>query len=139
MKFTSTDIANFICANYERANEWPFNDLVEWIKWFTKERFVLTIGNGPKMWGVIMVRPTLEPWNCLGNTDYDQEGDCLYIDIAVAMSPKRDVLQAMGFALLKRFGERSKIAFHRHGVGPLIITSFAEHRRKLLRTPRICK
>ncbi len=137
--FTTTQIAQFICDNYERANEWPFDDLCELIKFFMKEDFCLLVGEKDQLLGVVLVRPTMEPWNCLNNTDYDHEGDTLLIDIAVAKSPKVMVMQSLGFAILKRFGERSKLAFQRHGVGPLIITDMKRHRARLLRERKICK
>lgn len=133
MNFSSTQIAKFVVANYDRANEWPFEQLRRWIAWNMKEGFCLLVG-GPKIiTGMMLIRPVLHPELYIHNSHYDQEGDTLLIDLCVAVKPKIESLQCLAFATIERFGQRDKIAFQKHGTGPLIVTSMHEHRRKLLR------
>lgn len=137
--FTDKQIAAFVVKNYPRAKEWEFEALRRWIAWNIKEGFCLLVGEDYKLMGMALMRPTMTPEKCPNNQDFDQEGDTLFVDLVVTLKPKRELLQCLGFALLERFGQRSKLAFQRHGIGPVHVVDAKEHRRKLLREKHYVK
>lgn len=132
-KFTQHDVGKFVVKHYPRAREWDFEHLCNWIAWNMGEGFCMLVGDGRKLAGILLLRPVMNPQACIGNRDFDPEGDTLLVDLAVTAKPKREILQCLAIAVLKRFGQRSKLAFQKHAVGPIFITDAIEHRRKLLR------
>lgn len=130
-KFNEKDIAAFIRKHYRQAGDWP--GLENWVAWNIEQGFCLLAGDdNDAIVGLLLVRPVFEP--CPSSLEFDPEGDTYFIDLCVALPPKRQTLQGLGFALLKRFGMRDKFAFQRQGVGPVIVTDAHAHRAKMLRT-----
>lgn len=122
--------------HYPMAAGWEEKALVNWVSWAIKEGFLFMTGHEREIAGLAIVRPTMTPHKMPNNLEFDQEGDTYYVDLAIALSPRRDVLQALCFSVLKRFGMRDKIAFQRQGVGPVLVIDAHAHRRKLLRQMR---
>lgn len=133
MKYTVPQLMQFILEHYPKARDWNPGQLFNWLSWNIEMGFCLIVGEEDKMTGLAIVRPVMHPEQVLNNLDFDPEGDCYYVDLTIALPPKRESMQALGFAVIKRFGQRDKIAFQIQGEGPIIITDAREHRRRLLR------
>jgi len=133
-EYTAAELAEFILEHYRQAAGW--GKLEEWVNWNIEQGFCLLVGDieTERLTGLALVRPVMNPQDAKCSLDFDPEGDTYFVDLCIALPPVRQTLQGLGFALLKRFGMRDKIAFQRHGLGPVIVTDAHEHRRKLLRT-----
>lgn len=132
MRFTVPQIMQFILQHYDRARDWDASMLFNWICWNIEQGFLFLTGDD-KLTGILIARTTMNPQDCVGSLDHDPEGDTYFIDLAIAINPKRESLQALAFDLLRRFGQRYKLAFQRQGTGPVIVTDAHLHRKKLLR------
>lgn len=137
-RFTVIEIERFILANYERAQTWETKSLRNWINWLIEQGFCLLTGEDKQIKGVLFARPVMNAEQATKDgLYYDMEGTCYFIDLAIVTAPKREGVQALAFALLKRFGQRDMLAFHRHGHGPLIVIDAHKHRQKLLRPIKV--
>lgn len=133
MKFSDRQIAKFISVHYAVAGGWEMDSLTNWVNWAIENGFLLMVGDGAKIFGLVIIRPVMHPHKMPNSLEYDREGDCYFVDVAIALSPKRSVLQTLAFAVLKRFGQRDKIAFQKNGIGPVFVVDAHMHRKRLLR------
>lgn len=132
---TTQDIAGFILAHYRPSKDWPLNDLFNWVNWAIENGFMFMVGNSEDdIRGLAIVRPVMHPHEVADTLEHDPEGDCYFVDLAIALSPRRDVLQTLCFIGLNRFGMRDRIAFQDQRSRAVIVVDAHEHRRRLLRT-----
>ena len=104
-------LAEFIAAHYPPAREWGMEALLPWVRWNLGESFLAYVFDDGNIVGVGIARPVMRGED--GRTDclYDQEGPCLFIDLAIATGP---LVAAMLVAQMReRFGMRERVAFLR--------------------------
>lgn len=124
--FTATDIAEFVLRHYPAAKKWPKLD--DWINWEMEHDFCFLVGDDDhQLRGVLFIRPVLDPIRAhFSQLYFDEEGDTMFIDLAVAQPPIRDVLQCLAFAVIRRFGIRAKFA-RRHPTKMPVVKSVKFH------------
>lgn len=134
-KVTPLEILEFIVTHYKRAKDWDKPSLYNWICWNLENGFCLLVGDKSGLTGLAFVRTMMMRDSATQKTGlhFDPEGDTYFVDLAIAKAPKLPVLQALGFAGHKRFGQRDYIAFQRHGKGSVMITNAKRHRDRILR------
>lgn len=118
------DLAQFIREHHE----WPRNP--EWLGWHLSNGFVMrALGDDGTIAGVAIVRPVMKPEDAQDCYEFDPEGSVLFIDLIICKAPL--AMQALGFAVLKRFGMRETVAWKRPPFYVTEVHSAARLRRHL--------
>ena len=129
------EAAWFVWRHYPPAKDWGRHLLQRWITWNCSHGFMLTVlGNEEQLLGLAVVRPMMRE-NCYDerkSNHFDEEGDTYFVDLGIALQPRLQVLQALGFAGLKRFGQRDYIAFQVRG-GDVKIVDARQHRARMFK------
>jgi hypothetical protein len=124
------ELHRFILDNYEEARHWDKLRFAEWLAWAKDSGYVLTVlDEQENIVGLAVAYPIMHKADCGERSD--QEGPIIFVQVAVCS--RKGALQSLGFAILKRFGEREKVAIQRM---PFYITKvypFKKFRRNLFR------
>lgn len=105
-------IANFIRDNYEATWHWSDEQLFTYINWAISHAFLVTATSNGRIVGLVVAKPVMDPYDGLETAKFDNEGSCIFVDMAIA--PTRLILKACGIGVLQRFGQRDKVAL-KHG------------------------
>jgi hypothetical protein len=136
-----TEVADFILGYDLIYRTWERDSLLDWLRWHSAQGFILrALGDNGELLGIAIVRPMMrkECYSERLSYHFDNEGDTYFVDLAIAARPKLKVLQALGFAGLRRFGARKYMAFQVRA-GSIKIIEPQDHRAKLLKRERLCK
>jgi len=126
-------ILNYIAKHEPNAKLWPRDKFEKWVQYYFSEGFICTVlDDSEKLCGLAMIRPVLTPLDADDQLAMDYEGTCLCIVEVIATAP--GALQALGFAVLKRFGMRKYVAYHRPPLHKLEVHKASSLRRNLLRS-----
>lgn len=127
------EITRFVLKHWPPAKKWNRRILHGWLKWHRGHAFLsLALNDDLSIAGLVIARPTMRPPSRDEWYEFDDEGSCLYIDLAISAQP--DALKAAGFAILQRFGMRQTVAWRRNARGDALYVYPARSiRRNLFR------
>lgn len=104
-------VLGFIVSKHPAFKRWRRAKLKAWVGWHMQNGFILPVGDGSNIAGLIIVRPIMEIEQANNGYGFDAQGLCLYV--AGFISDSRETMRALGVAVHDRFGRRPFIAWHR--------------------------
>ena len=119
-------------SGIEEIKDWPKRRLEDWLGWCAASGALITCYQGPgskEPLGFAVVRPINSLTKKHQHYRMDERGQTLFVDMAVAKTS--DILRALGFGVLQRYGERKYIASEKKG--KMHIHSWHKIRKSLLR------
>lgn len=106
----NNEITDFILAHYPPYRGWDREILLQWVDWHNGHGFIQCVLNDDEtLAGIAVCRPVMKPEQGGEPYLFDQEGDCIFVDLAIAT--KKWAIQGLVFAAIKRFGMRNWIAW----------------------------
>ena len=107
-------LAWFIWRHYPPAKDWGRKLLWGWLGFHCANGFVGAIKDNPisdRIVGVGIARPVMKPEDGHDCYEYDPEGSCIFVDLALAADAR--AFKSLAVIMRKRFGTRDRIAFMR--------------------------
>jgi hypothetical protein len=126
-------LAELALAQIPSVRKWDEAKLYEWLSWMDASGCVIACyedGRSIDPLGFAVVRPIVDISKKHQRYHVNERGQTLYCDMAVA--PTRKIMQAIGFAVLDRFGQRKFWASSKND--NLKVHDFNSVRKALLRT-----
>lgn len=121
-------LAAFIKRHYAPARGWSKDALLRWVRWNLGEGFLAYAHDDGRVVGVGIARPVMRPADGAVSGEFDPEGSCLFVDLAIGIEP--GALACLVGTMRQRFGFRSQIAYFRKSDDHLVTRSFLRlHRR----------
>lgn len=114
------------------SRQWQEGRLQEWLAWLDASGCVIACYDdegSTEPTGFAVVRPISDISKRHQSYHINERGHTVYCDMAVA--PTRKIMQAIGFAVLSRFGQRTFFASSKNDT--LKVHDFASVRKALLR------
>ncbi len=109
---SAEEIAQFVVLHNPPMRKWMRHDLVYWIGWACEQGFCIPISNdGLQLHGVVIAKPVMAIDEMRDHYAFDPEGKWVYVELAIATHPI--ILRCIAIALLKRFGMREAVFWHR--------------------------
>lgn len=125
MKPSLHSFAQLILENLPQYRKWTTEALMNWINWHSSQGFIFcALDDSGDIAGLAFVRPIMYVEQGDEYYEFDPEGPIYFVDIAI--SKVKGALQAISFAVLKRFGQRDKIAWKRP---PFFVTEIHDAKR----------
>ncbi len=124
---TTDEIVAFVLHNYKLSRTWKIISFFSWVSWMQEHGFCLTIADGDKLAAVLFVRPVMHAEQADNEPFYfDNEGDSIFVDIAIAAIPRKRAMQAFAIAVKQRFGLRDKL-IRRDRDNPLVVKDLKKY------------
>lgn len=126
------EICDYVWCNEPACRKWDRDQFENWVAWHWSNGFVCTVLNiDESIVGVVLIRPIMEPMDAFDPLSFDYEGRGLHVSQIV--STAKGALPALGFAVLKRFGQREFVSWNRRPTGKLVVCKSSMLRRNLFR------
>ncbi len=106
-------LEKFVLDNYECPRKWEEGKLREWLLWAFDHGFLfLLVDRNGNPRGMVIARP-LDPKDAVIDsfTEYSPNSGNIYVDLTIG----KDAMEQLMLQLIKRFGIRDTISFHRYG------------------------
>lgn len=121
------EVADFILGYDLIYRKWERQGFLDWLQWHADHELLLkAIDFDGSIAGVLIIRTVMKPQDADVDFACDPEGSIAYVELAIADKP--GVIQALGLAALKRFGQRGWIAWKRP---PYFVLKFRATKRVL--------
>jgi hypothetical protein len=136
VKPTLLQIQDYVWMNEPAVRHWEKKAFDKWVAFHWSEGFICVVKNCfEEIAGVVMIRPIMEVMDALDPMKFDPEGRGLHISQIVCTG--KGAMAMLGFAALKRFGEREFISWERRKPRrKLIVWPVSVFRRNLFRNLR---
>ena len=126
------EATEFILKRYPPSKNWGSDTAVGWVAWHASMGFMATAFNlKNKMIGVAIIRPVKNPGDGIIAYKYDENGQCLFIDLWVSDSPITSRMLCKAFS--DRFGPRKQVAYLRGTETSLRIKDYDNFKRNVNR------
>lgn len=126
---TLQDVTDFVCQHFPIAMTWDQDKLENWISWSAEHGFLFEAISEGVLVGIAIARPANDD-DLESRSSHDEQGHYVFLDLVIA--PTRQIQQALGLAMVGRFGNREHVAYRRKG--KLKIRPYHKARAALLRT-----
>lgn len=121
-------LAAYIKRHYGPARSWSRDALLRWVRWNLGEGFLGYALDDERIVGAGIARPVMRPANGGVDCEFDPEGPCLFVDLAISTAP--GALVCLVALMRRRFGFRARVAWFRGSRQRLVAHSFLKlHRR----------
>lgn len=130
-KDVAIPLATFIKAHWPPARLWHREALDRWVRWALSENFLVYVLDETRIAGVGIARPVMHPEDGRIHHEFDQEGPCLFVDLAIATNPL--TLAILVAQMRQRFGMRQAVAYLRGPRERLVVLPMDAWHRRMVR------
>lgn len=109
MKNELAGVAAFIREHYVESTVWKEGALENWISWAATNGYLMLALDEKEVVGLVIARTVNEIPAKRDLMPFSADGSIIYIDFAIA--PNKNILKALGWAVLQRYGERPILAY----------------------------
>ncbi len=136
MKDALEGLAPFVREHYVESTVWNEGVLENWLSWAATNGYLMVaMDEEKKPVGLVIARTVKEIPAQRDLSPFTEDGQIIYIDFAIA--PNKNIMKALGWAVLQRYGERPFLAYrnnaHRESPENLRIHETAKVAKALLK------